>query len=405
MTNVQQSAHILDAKKYIQVFEHVKRPNEEQRAILAAAYYTLSNQENISDNKSRMNINAAIALLKGIPIESRKDSWATQIAHAYFKRAELLEDKQSFTNAIQDYHLSFESLENSDLTNLDNDARLLIAKASISIADLICNEPIELKAELFANPRYYIDKALQQLSLLTGNISQENKHDIEATYAYAHQIAGMALGVEDFESAKETFKRSLAHAYKTETPEICPLLSDIYSCLGILYEQYYDLYPLRLNGDISLEHAMLYYKIACLFTDSIEENAFFEDFDIEDESVQTLESLFEIIYRVLDPYLPPLSLRVTCDLIDALIYAYLCIVDQALPNKILEDELSHPEALDVYTQHIYWLVLEAYLKAHPRTSTYEMLNFDEVECELSKGDILLALQNPNRDNVHYLSNH
>ena len=71
---------------------------------------------NNTTNQNKMHINAAIALLKKINISKRKDNWNSQIAHAYFKRAELLEEKNTFTLAIEDYGQVISVLEKNEST-------------------------------------------------------------------------------------------------------------------------------------------------------------------------------------------------------------------------------------------------------------------------------------------------
>jgi len=384
---------ILAAQKFIQLFEQVPRPNEEQRAILAAAYYTLATQQNISCNRSKMHVNAAIVLLKNINIKNRKANWNSQIAHAYFKRAEILEERSSFQLASRDYQHAIQALEraHSGLA-IEDDDRLLLAQSAISIADLIVNEQIEVnnKALELSHPLFYINKALEHLAQTT-----DMSDDIWATLAYAHQTAGLALGPQYFEEAKEAFRIALLMAFKTENVRICPLLADIYTCLGLLYEQRYQSCPIEKISNNMLDHAILYFGFSLLFTP--DEN----DEDPEDD-ITVLESLFEMIYRILDPYLSPLSYRINCDLIDALIYAYMCVNDQVLPNQSLAYQLNQPDALDTYAQHIYWLIIEAYHKQNPGSGLLELSDPAEVDIIPNTQTILAILQNHSIDNVYYL---
>ncbi len=235
---------------------------------------------------------------------------------------------------------------------LDEADRLLIAQSAISIADLIVNEQIDDKALNLNHPLFYINKALEYLREF-----KEPNDDSLSTYAYAHQIAGIALSVFHFEESKEAFRVALLMAFKTETIKIAPLLTDIYTCLGLLHEQQYEDCPIKKVPEYLLDYAMIYFGLALLFTPNGTEE--------DDEDGLTVDSFFDLIYRALDPYITPLSHQVICDLIDALIYTYYCILSKSLPNKMLQDELSQPAMLDNFAQHIYWLVSEAYRKQNP----------------------------------------
>jgi tetratricopeptide (TPR) repeat protein len=380
------------AHKFIHLYDHLKRPNEEQRAILATAYYTLSTQNNISCHRQKMHVNSAITLLKNINTQKRGNQWSSQIARAYFKRAELLEAKEAFIIATNDYVDAIavlEQFENEKI--LDDTDRLLLAQSAISIADLIANEQIDDKALNLNHPLYYINKALEHLRELP-----KSNDDILSTYAYAHQIAGIALSVFHFEEAKEAFRVALLMAFKTEDLGISPLLADIYTCLGLLYEQQYESCSIKKSPEYLLDHAMIYFGLALLFSPrEIEDN---------DEDILTLDSFFDLIYRVLDPYISPLSHQLTCDLIDAVVYAYFCIVNKALPNKILQDELGQPDTFNNYAQHLYWLVSEAYRKKNPRVALnfLEILPEAEYENKLYAEDILSIITQTKANNVYYL---
>jgi len=380
------------AHKFIHLYDHLKRPNEEQRAILATAYYTLATQNNISCHRQKMHVNSAITLLKNIKTQKRGNQWGSQIARAYFKRAELLEAKEAFTLATNDYVDAIAVLEQfENEKSLDDTDRLLIAQSAISIADLIVNEQIDDKALNLNHPLYYINKALENLRELS-----ESNDDILSTYAYAHQIAGISLSVFHFEESKEAFRVALLMAFKTETMGISPLLTDIYTCLGLLYEQQYESCPIKKVPEYLLDHAMIYFGLALLFSPRETEN--------DDEEVLTLDSFFDLIYRVLNPYISSLSYALTCDLIDAVIYAYSCIINKTLPNKILQDELSQPDTLNSYAQHLYWLVSEAYRKKNPRVALnfLEILPAAEYENRLYAEDILSIIQEKKANNVYYL---
>jgi len=374
------------AQKFVRLFEQVKQPNEEQRAMLAAAYYTLANENDVSFSRKKMHVNAAIALLKSIQGSKRAKNWNSQIAYAYFKRAEMLEEKNQFNAASNDYHQVIEVLCLKETTLIDED-RILLAQAAISIADLIVNEQIELENSLLSHPLFYINKALEQLALIS-----EVDDDIWAIYAYAHQIAGITLSENHFEEAKEAFRVALMMAFKTETIHVCPLLADIYTCLGLLYEQQYQNHSIQIDAQNLLQYSTIYYGISILFSPN----------ELEENDMVILESLFEMIHRFLDPYLPPIPFQVICDLIDALIYAYVCAIDKALPNQALERQFNQASMLGTFAQHIHWLVMEAHHKINPRTKILEILGFPETRHELDRNDILAILQNIQHNNVYYL---
>lgn len=367
--------------------------SDRQISELATAHYTLATQNNISCHRQKMHVNSAITLLKNIKIQKRGDHWGSQIARAYFKRAELLEAKEAFALATNDYKeaiLVLEQFENE--TILDDTDRLLISQAAISIADLLVNEQIDDTALNLNHPLFYINKALEYLREL-----KESNDEILSTYAYAHQIAGISLSVHHFEESKDAFHVALIMAFKTETMNICPLLADIYTCLGLLYEQQYENWPvIKKAPEYLLDYAMVYYGLALLFNPNEDDN--------NDEDVLTLESLFDLIYHVLDPYISPLSYQITCDLIDALIHAYFCIVNETLPNKILQKELRQPETLNTYAQHIYWLVSEAYCKKNPRMGLtfLNVISYAGHEHRLYADDILSIIQYKKVNNVYYL---
>ncbi len=381
------------AHKFIHLYYHLKRPNAEQRTILATAYYTLSTQNNISCHRQKMHVNSAITLLKNITLQKRDNLWGSQIARAYFKRAELLEAKEAFSLATNDYVDTIAVLEQFESEQiLDEADRLLIAQSAISIADLIVNEQIDDKALNLNHPLFYINKALEYLRAFP-----EPNDDILSTYAYAHQIAGISLSVFHFEESKEAFRVALLMAFKTETIGISPLLTDIYTCLGLLYEQQYESCPIKKAPEYLLDHAMIYFGLALLFSPKETEQ--------DDEDVLTLDSFFDMIYRVLDPYISPLSHQLTCDLIDALIYAYYCVVNKSLPNKILQDELNQDDTLNNFAQHLYWLVSEAYRKQNPRVGLnfLEILPQPEYENKLYAEDILSIITQKKSNNVYYLT--
>ncbi len=383
---------VLIAKKFIHLFQRVKTPNDEQQAILAAAYYTLAIQHNISNTRSNMHINAAITLLKNIPPHLRKLDWASQISHAYFKRAELLEDKNAFIAALYDYQQAIVELESQKRSGFltDKDC-LILAQSAISIADLIVSDQLNGDEIDLFHPLFYVNQALEGLAEIT-----ETDDEIWATHSYAHRVAGLALSEDHREEAKEAFRVALLMAFKTDSSKVCPLLADIYSCIGLIYEQTYSQSQIKKDSIRFLEHAKIYFDLSILFSPS-------EGEELEDpDSIMTLEPVFEMIYRVLDPYLSSLSYQPVSDLIDALIFAFMCAIDKVLPNQILAYQLSHPEILDTFAQHIHWLLLEANRRKNLDSKNVELYEYNKRDVMLDMDEILDFIQNQKTNNVHYL---
>jgi hypothetical protein len=357
---------------------------------LAAAHYTLSTQNNLSCHRQKMHVNSAITLLKKIKTQKRGNQWGSQMARAYFKRAELLAATESFVLATNDYQEAITVLEQfEDAKILDNQERLLIAQSAISIADLLVNEEIDDKALNLNNPLFYINKALEYLAELS------ETDDVLYAYAYAHQIAGVILSVCHLEESKEAFQVALRMAFKTKTIEISPLLADIYTCLGLLYEQQYEACAIKKDSEQLLDYAMIYFGIALLFSPTETDN--------DDAEILELDSLFELIHRVLDPYVFSFSYPITCDFIDALVYAYGCMINKMLPNKSLEKELDTHDAQNNYVQHLYWLAFEAHCKKNPRIGSAFLDVFSrQSEYRLYADDILSIIQQKYLNNVYYL---
>ncbi len=379
----------LAAQKFIRLFSSVKPSNHEEQTMLAAAYYTLSTDTTLSCSRSKMHVNSAISLLKNIREADRKISWHSQIAQAYFKRAELLEEKDSFRLATIDYQQVIDTLETGLNVDPNNDTELLlIARSALSIADLIVHEQISRQESQLAHPLFYVNKALECLADI-----KETNDDIWTTHAYAHQIAGITLSQSHFSEAQEAFRVALLMLFKTESVRVCPLLADIYTCLGLLYEQQYHANPCEKTDGSYLDEAMIYFGLSLLFSPAEEEE--------DDNMLIALESLFEIIYRVLDPYLQPLSQMINVQLVDALLYAYMCVVDKALPNKTLSLQLEQNDTLDTYAQHIYWLVMEAYNKQTHRTDTLDILHDSKIATTLEYSHILQVLEQEIPDNLYF----
>jgi len=379
------------AKQFVRLFEQVKPPTNEQLALLAAAYYTLSVQKNVSSNRSNMHLNSAIAVLKSIPTSSRRFNWGSQIAHAYFRRAELLEDKEAFLLALQDYQQVINELEVTEIRPLGDKEHLMLAQSAISIADLIVSEQIEFSTDKpdFFHPLYYINTALEHLKAIT-----ETDDEIWATHAYAHRIAGIALSEQHFIEAKEAFRVALLMAFKANSTRTSPLLADIYTCLGLLYEQQYQACAIKIEAPDFLDPVKIYLELSLLFSPA-EEND-------DPEYIFGIEQLFELVYRVLDPCLSRLSLQVITDFIDASIYAFMCILDGELPNQILSFDMEQAETLDAYAQHIHWLLVEAFKRSSLENQLVDLQPLTANDTCLDQSDVLNFIEKHTLNNVYYL---
>ena len=212
-----QNYPVIAAQKFIRLFSDVIRPNQEQQAMLAAAYYVLATEQNLSINRSKMHVNAAITLLKNIVQDYRKTNWRSQIAHAYFKRAELQEEKSAFNSAGDDYKNAITILEEDQGKITQDKDHLLLARSALSIADLMVHEQVELNEEKPSHPLFYVNKALEYL----GKIHDLND-EIWTTYAYAHQIAGICLSTDHFNEACNAFQAALLMVFKTQDIKIKP---------------------------------------------------------------------------------------------------------------------------------------------------------------------------------------
>lgn len=396
------------AKKFISLYNQVLAPNDEQHTVVAAAHYSLASSQSISLSRCKMHVNSAISLLKKINSQERKDYWHSQIACAYAKRAELLEEKFDYAAAALDYQRAVDALQ---YPSNDYD-KLLFAQSALSIADLIVNEQIEAKKLESLNLEYplsYVTQALEQL---------ENIVDVDdnalTTQAYAHQIAAIIMGVDYFENALEAYEAAVLLALKADASSVCTLLADIYACIGLLYEERLDKCPIKKAPLNLIENAMIYFGMSLLFSPH-EEHLGFESSDKEN-NFMILESLFEMIYRVLDPFLTPISIKVTRDLIDALICAYLCGVEKTLPNSALTYHLNNAETLNTFAQHIYWLLEEYNRKVtignrslyrnqlnlwEPVVTAANNLHWQDIYDQINK---LLEKPKANFDNVHFLKN-
>lgn len=387
-----QDSNIQAALRVIALLRHIKVLNEEQQSILASAHYTLALQNDISLPRSKMHTNTAIALLQNIKNPDCQNT--IQLANAYFKRAEILELEESFSNASKDYLKAIEIFQElSSNTELLEEDILLLAQAAISIADLIVHENI-LDCQLkHSHPLYYINKALEYLARI-----QRNDDELWITLAYAHQIAGLVLYEEDSLEATEAFRSALSMAFKAEPKSACLMLGEIYQNMGLSYQFSHLNTALHKNSYCTQENAIIYFGTAKFFESG--ENLKMEDIH------HLLDSLYDTIYRVLDPFLSsPLSSTVLHDFIDALIFGYYCISTNSLPNQLLCQTLQETELMGIYAHHIYCLITEAYRRENPNGRLLELADPKTVDLSLDITNILDSILNANQEknsNIIYL---
>ncbi len=341
---------LLAARRFVRAFSGFQRPTQKQQVLLAAAHCTLAGEQNLSLSRSTMHLNAAISLLKKVPAAYQSPKWQLQLAQAHFKRAEALEEKQAFAQSLKDYQQSISLLEPLKAI-LDDEQHLMLARAALCIADLIHHDCIDSKNLSLEHPLSYVNHALGALEAI-----RKPSDEAFMSYAHAHQIAGMQLSAQDFRAAFEALQRALEIALKTQSTQTAFVLSDIYSCLGLLYEKHHCSSSLLHTADPRADYAVIYFGLSLLFGP--------EDYDEDPEDPFALDCLFELIDCVLDPYPKLLPHALTLQLVDALIQAYICVLQQRLPNQALLEPLTEPEALDSFARHIYWLILAMHAKYH-----------------------------------------
>lgn len=378
------------AKKYIDMFYQIRKPNAEQRCMLAAAHYTLALQDQIPFSQCKMHTNAAITLLQNV--KNRTEELNSMIASAYFKRAELFEYEHYFSAAGQDYRRILGVFEDhKDISTLAHDDKLMLAQSAISLADLILNQQIdiqEVKQSCKDHPLFYVNKSLEYLTELP-----KGQDEIWTTLAYAHQIAGIALSSIDVVEAKEAFRTAIAMAFKADPKIACRMLGDIYNSLGLLYEQQFHECPIQKVPANVNDHAFIYLGLALLFQPN-EDNAW------EEQSL--LDTLFDTIYRALDPFLPSLSNTVIRDFIDALIFTYYCVSDDILPNQQFCLQLKEPDMFNTFAHHIYWLVAEFFRRDHHTVRLLEIIKPCEYDLAIDLSVSLESLMNSDQNKIYYL---
>ena len=320
----------------------------EQQSLRAAAHYRLATSSDLSLNQTIMHLNAAITLLKAIQMPAYSLEWQTQLAQAYFKRAEVLEKKSAFAQAVYDYRAILALLEGSPET------QLLFSQSSLRIADLILQECISPTDVQLEHPLFYVNQSLASLEAMG---IQADRGAFQFVHAQAHQIAGMSLSDHAFEEALEAFERALSISLGTHSTNTALLLSDIYQCMGILYEHHYYSCPIiqKISPDL-LDIAYLYFKLSFMFCEESNLDAN-DSFEVDD--------LFDLMAELLDPNMPPLSQDLSLKTMDALIQVYICAIEKRLPHPTLTAAFAAEESiLDDLARHIYWFLLDIHQQYH-----------------------------------------
>jgi tetratricopeptide (TPR) repeat protein len=379
---------LLAAQRFIRALTGSKRTTQKQQVLLAAAHYTLAGEQNLSLPRSTLHLNTAITLLKKVQRPYQSSEWQIQLAQACFRRAEVLEQKQAFHQAFDDYQQTLNLLHALE-TKLQDRDYLLLARAALCMADLINHACIDAKLLTFKHPLFYVNQALAALDAI------EKLHDeVSITHAYAHQIAGISLGPQDFEEAVQALETALAIALKTQCPQTATLLADIYTCLGLLYEQATQTEALMIQAaDPRADYALIYFGLSLLFGP--------EESEADDDHF-ALDCLFDMIYSVLDPQSTVLPQKLSMQLVDALIQAYTCVVQKRLPNQVLLEQLRECSALDSFARHIYWLVLEVHAEQNAHQAFIPALIAPYAPLLSIVYDVDALFTEKLLDNVYYL---
>lgn len=372
------------ANQFIELVQQLSHPTQEQQAMLANAHFTLACHDATSFNLVKLHLNSAIALFQNLT--ERPVELTGMMAEAYFKRAALFEYEEAYASAFLDYQKILDIFE-ADNTNLEDPHKLLLAQTAISMADLILNQTHLFPVHQKPHPLFYINQSLQYLTELPGH-----QEEICPTMAYAHQIAGLALTAIDGSEAKEAFRTAINLLFKTEPLIACEMLGDIYNSLGLLYEQERQDCPICVLSKPANEHALIYFTLALFFTPEEE---------IQSES-DSLNQIFETIYRCLDPFLTPLSSTVLKNLIDGLIFTYYCVNDNILPNETLNQQLAEKENFNNFAHHILSLVSESFRRDHFYGRLLDVMTIHESDLFLDLENSLDSLLEPQKNKVHYL---
>lgn len=364
-------AKIAAAKEIITSFREPDHQDEKQHALLASAHYTLTEESSVSLKPAKMHINSAITLLQAI--KNKDINIYLQLAYSYSRRAEICESENEFSLAITDYERALDifecyyvpqmcfdaepdtleelGLDAEEFLEFQEDNIMHMAHCAISIADLLVNEEVNPEPLKNTQALHYVNVSLEHLARLP-----RMHHELWSTLSFVHYIAGLALFSIDTEDAIEAHRTALAMAFKSETFGACHLLGDIYHSMAVFYESQASA-PIQKNFYHTQETAAIYFQLASFFSTV--------ELDESDDCAWLINSLFDAVYRVLDPYSPSLSDSVVRDFIDALVFGYFCVADGLLPNQTLCQKLQQQDLSNTYAQHIHWLVAESFYNSHP----------------------------------------
>jgi len=313
--------------------------SEEEQSLLAAAYFTLACGPHSSKQRSKMHLNAAVAVLQNTP--NRTKAWASQMAMAYFKRAELLEDQGAITAAVHDYQKVIEVLGDSTLLQSEIDRMLasesLVAKVALAAQNTGFN----------CAERQIALLDIKEAQALLGSIENVTAETISLLVT-TYQTAGNIFSKYEPEAAETAYRYALQTAFRLREFEVAmPLISNLYDNLAELQQNY------AIHSTIKPAHyeytsqEMIYLGLSLLFRESH-----------EDEENLTLNGVIELIYHLTDFYTLIVSPQVLRDTLDALIYAYSAMNSGTLPNQTFLEECKDPESLSCFAEHVLLLLHE-----------------------------------------------
>jgi len=365
----------------------VLAPSLENSVAIADAHYRVAIEQDISPKRAKLHLNCAITLLQ--KLYALPNFPFSLLAKSLMKRAHLFELESEFHQAIFDYNQALMIFEDNALLLIDEEW-LLLAECAIAIADLLTHSNLDQDIlPVNAHPLFYINKGLKCLSLIHSPVEAA-----WPTLAYAHFLAGLNLSESDMLASLEAFRTSVRTLFKTDTEIACQNLGDIYRHIGLLYALHFEKHPPQKRHLGLNDYAFIYFGISILFTPG-------ECIDI-DPGASFSELLFETIYRAVDPYFTPISLTVMRDFIDALLFAYYCIMDESLTNKFLLAELKEKKTLQSFVKHIYLLVSFAFEQENPIIRLLKGVDSSYADKTLDKEEIMNLIKNKGLDNIHYL---
>lgn len=269
-----------------------------ERQTLAKAYYTLAMDDSISLAKAKLYLNSSILILR--ELNKKNKTWAYDIALAYQKRAEYLEEEDNLDNALLDYKKAIKVLEK--ITKLTSKDYTLLAECNLAVADILIYKSSSHPQNL--NLSYmYANNAIKYL-LSSNKLSADSL----SCLIYAHQTAGIAASELSFNKALTSFRTALNIIYNSNIPDSADQVAETFRYLGIIYtfnsinEEFYPL-------------SKIYEQCSTVYT---ELNHLLGVMDEDEIDVYELEELISTIAKInANPYL---NLSVLQDLIDGLVY-------------------------------------------------------------------------------------